>query len=452
MWDEMAYHWYSPAQAFFEQKWDFAPGLFNNVPRLIETVDIALFQAFRTYSVARLLNFMIYFSTIISLGNYLRSKYGVVMSFFGKITFLLFSYSTLVFSTSGYVDVFSASFLFLAILVLLSEKNILSIVALLSLALGTKYTSISPALAILLITVFVSWKRIFTKKIIVGSILVFILMGGYWYAKNTFLLKNPIYPLFFTCDDAYCYKNENFFGIWTKPIKLLNIPTIVSELSEKNIAIEILVFLAFVVILFKFNLIKSDLKLIILIFVVDWIISSYSTSFMLRYFLHWHFILIFVFLCLMATKLRIRWVFGSLLFICAVYTLLVSWSYLFKNPIEHRYALGKSDIYNWIDSHFYEMKSAIKWCDKQNTIVQTSIKDPNLIWANYEGMFRVFLVNCIVSDISKVRAPQKFYFFSLLNCGEPTVYPEHEPWHIINQNYICNAKKVNPHVFEYEIK
>lgn len=172
-------------------------------------------------------------------------------------------------------------------------------------------------------------------------------------------------------------------------------------------------------------------------------------------------------------RLAIISIFISSLFF---YTYTVNYvnSLKFLNWNEINYAIGKIDIYDWIESSFPRMSYTIKWCEMRDgdEIKKLARFDPDLIWFEHDGLKRAFMLNCdyinpplYSSDISNLMAiakeqKLKFYISSYSRClpgsdvvkVHPTERDDMFLLRRINNEIICNAKEVEPYLyyFDYE--
>lgn len=236
--DELAYHYISPAELLYKTSWDFGHNInfYYMLPKTLETSFNLMFALTNTYAVARLLNFMIFLTSIIAVATFLKERTNIIIAIcYSLFTLLLFTIP-LVDSTRGYIDVAPAILANLLLITslgwfILKEKGYLySAFALVGLMMGIKYTVLGFVASVIIFSlVFIIIRNISEIKkyfnlqilknliwlnlptIFIVSTLV-IIMGGYWYIKNYIITGNPIYPFVFKCkDNISCGDKNEFF-------------------------------------------------------------------------------------------------------------------------------------------------------------------------------------------------------------------------------------------------
>lgn len=302
VWDEMAYHFISPYTLYFEKVWDTGTSFYMNLPRLMDTAFVSLFSLTKTYSISRLLSFSVFMSFLLTCYTFLKEKFGIVLSisFFVLILFYLENY--LLWSTFGYVDIGTTSFVMIGFILLSDyffDKNFSSLqfgLVFFGMGVGSKYSALTQFLSFIIIsTALLLARKDFSiaksKKLLVGLILFFIL-GGYWYLKNFIITGNPIYPILFGCKFNIC---ENIDFGYTLPFTFANILPIYTRVFLNNIFLQRM-FVASVVISLTFasEKIKKLVLLILSYVIVEIILVRNISGFEGRYFYHWQILAILI--------------------------------------------------------------------------------------------------------------------------------------------------------------
>jgi len=298
MWDEMAYHYVSPYTLYFERVWNIGNGLYENLPRLLETAYIALFSLAKSYSLARLLHFSIFMTFLASAYTFLKERFGLVVAIIFFLLVIFHPENFLLWSTFGYIDIAVASFIligFLAFLDFLFTNTIESLVfsfVFFSLSIGTKYSALIQFISILLILMFILIKRKiritrYNKKLIFGVILFFVL-GGYWYLRNFVNTGNPIYPFLFGCKLDECISTN--LGRWTTAFTISNFLNIFSRVFHNNKLLQHLFLISIPLsILHRSIKVKITLFTIFAFIVADFLIVKWVSGYETRFFYHWQF-------------------------------------------------------------------------------------------------------------------------------------------------------------------
>lgn len=414
--DEMAYHYLSPFSLASSTPWSFSGGIYQVIPRNLNVIFNILFAIFKTYSVARLTHFLIFFSALLVAYRWVSKHFGTLS---GVIFFTFVFYTPgqnwVYPSTSGYIDVGTAGFTIVAILMAIESliwclETPLSSLIFFSLALGSKYTSLLAFVAYATPLLIVNFKHLFKKQFIY-LVLVCVSVGAFWYIKNVYFVGNPIYPFVFGCRPADCVGGSSLFDGWTTPVTPEYFLSILKDLLGSNIKVIVIFGLSILFAIVsrpqKFLLVSS---LIFLLTCVEFIMMHYFSGFYLRYFIHLRYLaLVFI---SVQTSLRIK---GSLftrysrvVFILFVIFFLVRnvprqiiyYYYHDLTPVEKSYALGQLNIFGWTKNLHPKTFQVIEWCDNRHdqTILQTS--DPDIIWFDFEGMSRVFMTNCHIKVFS----------------------------------------------------
>lgn len=517
--DELTYQFYSPARITIETIWPFLLGLKDDPPSLYEMLPKSLnigywttFSLSKSYVIGRLLHFLIVFTAIGSIGLYLKEKTRTTVGVLFVVFALYLSSIFLLSSTLGYVDAAAAiySILFLITLVDLfinkSKKSLLVCAVVLGIAVSFKYTNIIfitslIVSAIVLMTteqrqtilkqskkkanVFKFFKKYW--KVLLVSICLVNLFGGYWYIKNIIISGNPIFPMFFPCLHGWtCGRGGEFFAGWALPFDLQHFEGIKMVLFQNSNAYFYVTIISLIS-----SLLVSYIKKIKVIFyisllslsavVLEIFISRNSTGFELRYYYHWillialSLVLPIALVTYKSNKIwskRVIFVFISmfLLYIPVTGMLVKNIKRIYEGDYVpgyvRNYAMGRINLGEWYDYYFPEMSGFINWCSNGTQMKDVLVIDPNLIWLSTEGWMRVFMVNCnlifpIVDETKSVQInymvnKTKFsghYLVSLEEClsKKRETYPTKEALKRkmmdLNQKMICGAKKIDPNLY-----
>lgn len=217
IWDELAYHIWSPARVIFEQRWEFVLDRFTNViyemfPRTLETLMIVLFSATQSYAVGKFFQVFLYISVVLIIARIIsdvtKNKIGANIWLF----FLIFVSRGMIYQAgTAYIDIGAAASLMLVVATSwywIQKPTIyrwLLICLSIGCAMGTKYSVLPGILSVILALLIFrvrSWKLL--KKISINhwvrilgaSIALWFIAGGYWYFKNLLISGNPFWPFF----------------------------------------------------------------------------------------------------------------------------------------------------------------------------------------------------------------------------------------------------------------
>ena len=510
--DEMNYQFYSPARIFLENHWPFldfssnsSPGLYEMIPKFLNTGYWLMFSLTKTYATARLLHFLIVFSAIYAIASFFKTKFNTVSAVFYATATFLFSPHFFLYSTLGYVDAAAAIF---SILFLISVANFLqerrvgnlyACAIIFGLTIGMKYTILaflgSVTVTGILIYIFINRKKLtglfnishFLTSIKIG--LLISLFGGYWYIKNLIISGNPIYPFVFKCFHNWsCATSYDYFAGWAIPLDLPHFENIKMALFQESnfmfyITLITLLFTTLYAIHFKIRKLLFIIILIISALLIEITISSKISGFELRYFYHWLLLiplaLTLPFGLLFVKNIKPRKEFTALLLL--VLTLVISSSGIntyksIKRLYEGDYVPGyirnytrsRISLNQWINYYYPQMSEYIKWCGKERKMQDILIIDPQLIWFSSEGYSRAFLVNCNIlspfsSDLSvdelAKSIPEKYphaLIASLEKCSpdKKVSYsisnPVFNKRHDLNQKMICKSKETVKNLYSYQ--
>lgn len=495
--DELAYHFYSPSQLFTETAWPFLDGLglYNMVPRFLNTSYTLMFSLSKTYVTARILHLHLVFSAIYAISLFIKKRINsyaaVFYSFFALLSSSYFLYQ----STLGYVDAGAAIFanLFLVVVAdFLYERKrelLTSAAIILGLVIGIKYTILAflgsvIVIAFIIIIISGQFKRsLFSNSL--TAIIFAIIFGGYWYIKNIILTGNPIFPFLFKCFRAIqCGTGYDFFASWSTPLDGYHFEFIRNVIFQNNLRFlsVTVAFLLFSIVI-SFVLKLRQLKLLSLLIpsavLMEILISKNISGFELRYFFHWvlliPLILVLPFGILSKTtlfskkfQLMISVILTLLLFSTAGLVALQNIKRLYEPDFVpgfvRNYAMGRTDILKWIDYYAPQTNEIIKWCGENRPMQNLLVIDPSLIWSGYE--LRAFMINCnlniigpetnTVIDTYAKELRTKYnnsYLVSLNRCG--SVKPELTfdaskellAMHELNMKIVCSSGEISKNLY-----
>lgn len=200
--DELAYHFPQVKDIVENKRIDphfLGHYFYGNIPKLMEII-FALGYALSGYSLAHLLNTMLMFSFLGLVFVILSKTYGTKTAIISLLLLLLYDDFTWN-ATTGYIDSATTGLeiasLLLGIYWVVKKDLLLLLLSSLSIgmSLGMKYSAI-PTIFFLIITIIVENKKTIVENIKIFFIPAFI-FGSFWYLKNIFYFKNPVYPLYF---------------------------------------------------------------------------------------------------------------------------------------------------------------------------------------------------------------------------------------------------------------
>ncbi|MCJ7740479.1 hypothetical protein MUP32_04150 [Candidatus Microgenomates bacterium] len=493
--DEMAYHFFSPAQLMLENHWSFwpattAPSLYAMMPKTLDTAFLIMFSITKTYSTARLLHFLLVFSSFYTIAAYFREKIGTLPALVFTFLMPLLTVSTfLAASTWGYVDA-GASILAVLFLITIADfinkpgrYRLFTAAVIGGLAISIKNTtvaffgSVSAVSTILFLIIYYRTirKKIFNKNLLIIislTILFFIIFGGYWYLKNFLMTGNPIYPFVFPCWYGWsCGKARGFFQAWAMAIDKEHFFFIKNILFQNN---NLLFYLTMISVMLGFfsGLIAGKRIIKYLIFIITWsvileiIISGSVTGFDLRYYYHWFLLIPILLILPFGIFSKLKNIPKAIILIYFIYFIAVGYSVgnvIGKNMIRiyegdfvpgyiRNYAMHRIGLNEWLDYHFPKLSGLIKWCGEKRPAQEVVVLDPALTWFSYEGMMRVFMVNCQLTGGSN---KTKFIIVSETPCTKGLPYPidDKDPAiqerHKLNQKFVCGGKEISKYLYEY---
>lgn len=419
-WDEMAYHFISPLQLSKIKTWKFTGNIYSDLPRLMDTLYIITFSLTRTYSVARLIHFNVFFTSLLFSYQILRKNIGKLLSLVFVLIIFTVDKHILSAATSGYVDMANFSFILIAVVsglrFLLNNKKELLVISTVfwSMALGTKYSAIPALSAFLpLLMIYIIFNKKIREKIFTLSFLLKLLglstiFGGYWYIKNYIVFGNPFFPFIFDCKGQFagiCESGRHVMDNWTYPVTPTNMKLILGSLLISKF-FSILIFLIALFVLFNKEKHLRNVSLVLFAMIgIELIMINYSSGYMPRFYTHLRiFIILFALIQLVGNfRGRITKLIVNILTVLLVsftlykYTSVVlyvnSFDFITKSQI--KYSVRLLDLYQWVDERFPITSGVIRWCDNQrgNTVNLGQI-DPQVIWYDYQGLIRVYMTHC----------------------------------------------------------
>jgi hypothetical protein len=486
--DELNYHFISPYQMLYQIKsfWVFNGGTLMNAPRLMDNLYILTFSATHTYSVVRLLQFLIlptaiYFSIVI-----IRKLFGKLSAFLFTLIFISLPITLTVISTIGYVDFPSHLFMLIGLLLGIAfvwqnnkEYLILSILFW-GMSIGTKYSSLSPFIIFIIVLVGAfylknkSLKLFFDVSLLLKSLIAIAISGGYWYIKNFIVYGNPIYPFLFKCwgkyNTDYCGKGSSFFGEWTTPIRFDTFFSVINELIPGNVMLFITI-AASLAILFVYanKKIKLVLTMITASFLLEMLVLKYSSGFYLRYQQHMLFFLILPIILIASINFKnrilkiVQYSIIALIVISSSFSYLDNIRHMGSGPAEKEYFLGKINIYGWVDKNLPKLSETVKWCDNSNITAKPITSFDESVAAHY---IRPFLMNCYWiepelsvgnwEDVVELAKDRKYDFWTITSkkCMPKgtEVFDPQLPLDKLNNAIICNSEQVLGTLYHFDYK
>lgn len=501
MWDEMAYHYYSPAQLALEQVWPFADrGFYEMFPRFLDTAYVLVFAATKTHIAARLVHLTLLLTSLTSAAHFLKKElsYGAAVGF---VFFSLFLNSSVVQgATTGYIDVAAGGLLLLfCICVIGFIKNLtlpyaVAVVITLSMALSVKYTSLSFVAAtvvvmsgclgfskrteikILLTTVLKSPGRLVRSLLFL--MVVGVVFGGYWYLKNTWYTGNPFFPFILPCHEwAACNSAKVFFSTWTIPLSWQTLPTVRNIYFHDSLLFFFTVIAGLVLSAYlAWSTQKSILKLFLVLslgsLVLEMALIALFSGFDARFFYHWMFLLpLFIVLPWQTAPFEgqkqnlWRLSLGTLIVLVGVTAGQVAMMTIIDINKPERvsnhtrsYVRGRINFDQWLNYQFPQLASVITDCGQLQPLKPLAITDPQIIWRSPEGLMRVYLVNCqwsilpmpyeasypaVVQDL----VTRKAELISLTPCQPNVKNPFEENTsefrrYVFNQQLVCSSSPI----------
>ncbi len=489
-WDEVAYHYYSPAKLNLETVWNFyslsepnVPGFYQNLPRGLETAFLALFSLANTYVGARLLHISILITGIFAVSLFIKQVAGTLSSVGFYFLSIFFWYGILHSSSWGTIDTGTATLIMLGTtlnmhLILTKDIKILpNNFIFFGLALGAKYTAL-PVLITNILAFFAIFlpdlKKLSLKLVkkslfyIILGLILFLIFGGYWYLKNFLLTKNPLYPFYLPCQIEKCMELSQDIT-WGHPLDFKVWAVMFEDIFWGNFLLLGLFFFSFVVGLLNssdkirkialFLLILSILELLSLFFI--------QKAFFVRYVVYWWFYISFAISLTLTkwTKPKILKIISFLVILSVVIsTIFAIYDSKRMRSVDIRYAARRMSIEEWNHYYFPEMHKVVSWCGEKRSMTDLYILDPGLIWDSGESLFRGLLINCNLKLIPfKDKTKEEMidyvknlkgevYIATIFECGR-TDYPGYGPDKLTkalneaNQNLICQSKKVVDHLY-----
>ncbi len=517
--DEMIYHFYSPARLNLETSWvflssintSFGPSLYEMIPKLLNMSYWLMFSLTKTYATARLLHFLIVFSSVYSVSVFLRKNTSLFVSILYTFLSLYLSAFFLQFSTLGYVDAGAAAFAILFLITIADlfitkkKSNLYASGVILGITIGMKYTILAFLFSVILISivlaVFSYHKDIYSiiRKLLrrslrrhytflyFNTLFLISIMGGYWYIKNFLMSGNPIYPFFFKClHNWQCATGFNLFAGWAIPLDWKHYPQIKSIIFQGSNEFYYVTLISLILTIIGSRIVKKNriyLTSLIITFsiITEIFLSKNISGFELRYYFHWvlliPLILVLPFGLITGLKIHHNY-FKQTLFIAYIFILLYAIGPVAKNNIKRlyegdfvpgyvrNYSTNRISLNQWIDYYYPKMNNFIHWCGNKGTMKDVLVIDPGLIWTSNEEYMKVFMVNCnfitnVASNYSqpgeliksiKNKHPDAF-IASLERCDKNKSYKNINPDQYIvsryeaNQYVVCNSREILKNVY-----
>lgn len=496
--DEMAYHFISPFAVTHLKAISYTGGIYADLPRIMNMFYEIIFSLASTYSIARIFHFLILVTSMLYTFKILKLSFNWFTGFAFVLIFFSLPQEIVLTSTLGYIDVAAYSFILIAISSFIGFYKFRSIDYLYVLSifwamnLGTKYTGVS-TFFVFVIMFLTLWLidpncplKLIKPKILLKIVILLLTFGGYWYLKNFIWYGNPIFPFIFKCWGSHietCPQMGGFFGTWTTQITFNNLYLILSQLFVKN---KILHLLVAMIPLFCFYI--KDFKTKIITFfmfacvLIELLLLKYFSGFYIRYQQHLQLYLLMSIVIMLTSELTnktvqfISKIMMALLILVTISLYIYNITYFnslkFLTWEEINYSIGRINIYNWIDNKFPAMKYTIKWCENSDNGKSKKLArfDPDLIWFDYDGLKRVFILNCDYinpplydQDIKKIipsaiENKLQFYIASKGRCISddnvvklhPTERDDMLYLRKINNKIICNSKEIEPNLYYFD--
>ncbi len=507
IWDEMAYHFYSPARLASETTWNFASdhekgfSFYMMMPRWLDTSFILVFALSQTYATAQLLHVAIVLTAMLVGATFIKEKIGLLSSF--SFIFLFITLNTELFraASTGYVDAGAGALLFMAFLATIhagfkpTRHHWYAAAILSGLSLGIKYTNVVLLISVWLVSIMMTWfsarplilnflKKPAIKKLLLNIVVLALLgmaSGGYWYVKNAVISGNPVYPFIFGCGGCMEEHALDNWGYLT--LSPENQETIIKTVFFGEPKLYTLVLISFALTLWSSIYTKHRSKLwlavtLLLTLCFEVLIHNRVSLFAMRFFYHW------VFIIPLALSLLVTWpkkiysprypilfavylLFASLVILVSK-PLILDQRKIFTNiqqihPASQAFALKKISILEWVTMAFPHTETVVDWCGQSGReVVNLHTFDPEIIW-NYYGLSKIFFAHCTLkisipgpieaapqSAESFIENHQGEYIWSITNCIQPLPqYPEKikNEYATLNQAIICRSEVVAPNLY-----
>ncbi len=237
------------------------------------------------------------------------------------------------------------------------------------------------------------------------SLLVF--FGGFWYLKNLALTGNPIFPFLgnvFKCDQALCSVTNSIFGA-TIPISFSYLPQLAIGITKGHSIYLLLLIPALLLILKSRRLPTIKIALFLLsCSTLSFVVIKYFTGYVDRYFYFLQIVLALLLTIPLSLHSKSRSlkklnkVYSVVLFLFAGYFFAFNVKRIYSlksyiSPQEIRYALGKTDIYDWLKDRHRVTGDIYKWCGTLGK-KELFLADEDVIRKAEDGWTHIFNVNC----------------------------------------------------------
>lgn len=497
--DETGYHFVSPG--FIEHYFDWPKlsmpgGVFEMVPRLIDSLYVVLFSASKTYSIVRFIQTLIFISMLTSMFLFLAKSFSKSAAVIFSFVYLGMQNLELGFILNvGLVDSSNAAFIALGMLFLIrlilneSLDDLYSSTLFFAMALGTKYSGLTTFLAMVVVLIaYVGLNPSLRAKILRPKPLfvasgIFVLFGGYWYLKNLWTTGNPIFPFCVPKVQLFenCQYSKGFFGTWTSPVTFAGIPELIRALFSGNKYLFLVPLTLAGVSFLKY---QRNARLIfgaiLLIVFFDFAMLKFSSGFFLRY--HMHIQLITVVAVAIgigalylrsSQKIQRAILLGFALFVAPQFASHIKEAYRLINMTDVRYSFGQIGVMEWIKEKNPSFYDVIEWCgqnpEKDEPIYVTAY-EREIRWPSSGDLTTPFYLRCQMADFyfkgktkeehlqEAIDRKLQFHFISPYTCENAVIKTQDtdEPGHISlrhqNHHMVCLSQQVLPHLFYFDYK
>src|SRR3989344_19310 len=489
--DEMQYHFLSPFDTY-NSIWKLDhQSVHPSLPKELDLFFAIPFSLTKTYAPSRLLHFAIFYSAISAIYAWFKSRISAFSSIVFLILFLFLHHDLPIVATSGYIDYSTAALSAVGVVTMLEfmltkdTRNLYASFVFSAISFGSKYPSLVPFLAstVLLTVWFIKTKHYRVIKItnIIRLTLLTILFGGYWYIKNWIYTGNPLFPFLgniFKCDQALCLVTSGIFGI-TTPITFSGLPSIAIGITKGHSLYLLLLLPALILILKSKS--SSSIKTALFLLsssLLSFVIIKYFTGYVDRYFYFLQIILALSlsvplsFRCKPTLLKHLHQAYIVLLLTLVGYYSLANIRRIYSiksyiSPQEIRYALGKTDIYDWLKDRHRVTGDIYKWCGEPGK-KELILTDEHIIRKAEDGWTYAFNVNCKLSPIEfyeptpqeelefLIKQNKRFFFADRENCRKPEIFDKSrkDDYGLFRQEIrnllICNSTETVKNIYLFD--
>lgn len=513
-WDELAYHFYSPARLLLEKTWPYGPfstyihSIYDVIPRQMDTAYVLLFSLTKTYATAQLFHFTAFICLISIIAMWIRKN----INLFSALIFTLFSLyffpELIQNATEGYIDAAMAGLSVVSLLQIVEfiqkpeYKKFISIAVLFSILIGIKYTSIAFIFSLCVFTIFTFLIKkmdikqplvsFITSKNIAISFLIALVFGGYWYIKNLLVTGNPIFPFLLPCFKGLSCGNQEttYMYDYVVPFTLKNIPRIIEIMFTNNIMLFYTTLLSIPIIAFIANTLKKKrISLLIITMLSTMLLEAlFVTGFsgyQDRFYYHWS-----LYICMLLSipfgfikipklqltkkqfihHLSIGFIAFSLVTISA--QMYHGGSVLFDRILfdgeDQLYARGKISLTDWLKHRFPNTYTlATEYCNDPNKTNNILILDSFTGTLSYQNLIKMFWTNCNMQyyinkdkenatneDVRNFSKTLKFLFPDTILFTLQTCQKDKKATSLFNmyiQEKVCSTKHIDGYLNLYSI-